>query len=103
MTTRRFDAVFSDWQDWVRRELDRRAASPACLPFSRLATLAELPASSQNETERMHLESCRRCRTLYQRLQRPAHRESQASEFPVPGDGDSLTPARSTSTVQAPQ
>ena len=41
MTTDRFDAVFADWQTRARQELDRRATTPACLAFSRLAALAE--------------------------------------------------------------
>jgi hypothetical protein len=77
MTTDRFDAVFADWQTRARQELDRRATTPACLAFSRLAALAEPLSPPWDEAECHHLEGCRRCRSLYQRLHRLRDRERE--------------------------
>lgn len=92
MTTDRFDTVFADWQDRVRQELDRRAATPDCLAFSRLTVLSETPSPPWNEAERIHLENCRRCRSLYQRLQRVRDLERERTRHLDPEGGDPPTP-----------
>jgi hypothetical protein len=86
MTTKPFDVVFADWQTRARQELDRRAATPACLAFSRLVALAEPLSPPGDEAERIHLEGCRRCRSLYQRLYRRRDRERERTRSLGPGD-----------------
>lgn len=91
MTTKPFDVVFADWQTRARQELDRRAATPACLAFSRLAALAESLSPPGDEAERSHLEGCRRCRSLYQRLHRRRDLEREQTRPRDPG-GDPPSP-----------
>ena len=91
MTTDRFDAVFADWQERARQALDRRAATSACLAFSRLVSLSETPSLPLDEAERSHLESCRRCQSLYQRLHRLRDLERERTR-PLDSGGDPPLP-----------
>jgi hypothetical protein len=90
-----FDRSWRRTEDWIQASLARVQSGDDCIAFSRMLEIVDSPNLADRREQR-HLSRCRRCDSLYAKLERLSDRDGSAG---AAGPGASSKKTREFPTI----